>query len=113
MFWICSRTWKAVATQPIGRLASKTRESANARNFSDRGDSTVTRRGPEPDAKRYPDHRPSKLRPTDTAYWEQHGDRSFGIGHVFKYPYSYYNLMQRVDDPALKRDWEAKAYHVF
>ncbi len=27
---------------------------------------TVTRRGPEPDSKRYPDHKPSDLRPTDS-----------------------------------------------
>lgn len=35
------------------------------------------------------------------------------IGHVFKYPYSYYDLLQRADDPALAKEWDAKAYHVF
>jgi hypothetical protein len=74
---------------------------------------TVTRQGPEPDAKRYSDHKPSKLRPTDSAYWEKRGDHSVDIGHVFKYPYSYYDLMKHANDPALKRNWEAKAYHVF
>jgi hypothetical protein len=74
---------------------------------------TVTRRGPEPDSKRYADHKPSRLRPTDSAYWERRGDRSVGIGHVFKYPYSGYDLLRRADDPALKRAWNAKAYHVY
>ena len=74
---------------------------------------TVTRRGPDPDSKRYPDHKPSPLRPTDAAYWQRRGDRSLGIGHVFKYPYSYYELLRLADDPELKRAVDAKAYHVF
>ncbi len=74
---------------------------------------TVTRRGPPPDAKRYADHKPSALRPIDLEYWHQRGDKSLGIGHVFKYPYSYYDLLHRANDPHLARDWEAKAYHVF
>jgi hypothetical protein len=74
---------------------------------------TVTRRGPEPDAKRYPDHPPSDLRPTDAAYWRHRGDRSVDIGHVFKYPYSYYDLLRRAGDPELKRVLDAKAYHLF
>jgi hypothetical protein len=74
---------------------------------------TVTRRGPEPDAKRYPDHKPSNLRPTNATYWEKRGDHAVDIGHVFKYPYSYYDLLRRAGDPALKQAWDAKAYHVF
>ena len=49
---------------------------------------TVTRRGPEPDSRRIPEHKPSYLRPIDTAYWKNRGDKTVGIGHVFKYPYS-------------------------
>lgn len=74
---------------------------------------TVTRQGPAPDSKRYPDHKPSDLRPTDREYWERRGNRSLGIGHVFKYPYSCYDLLRRAGDPALKRAWNLKAYHVF
>ena len=74
---------------------------------------TVTRRGPESDARRIADHKPSKLRPTDAEYWKQRGDRAVGIGHVFKYPYSYYDLLERANDPALQREWDAKAFHVF
>ncbi len=74
---------------------------------------TVTRRGPEPDAKRLPDHQPSDLRPTSAAYWKKRGDRAVDIGHVFKYPYSYYDLLRRADDPELRRVLDAKAYHLF
>ena len=74
---------------------------------------TVTRQGPGPDSRRYPDHRPSNLRPIDSKYWEERADKSLGIGHVFKYPYSCYDLLRRAGDPALERDWNAKAYHVF
>ena len=74
---------------------------------------TVTRRGPEPDSKRYPDHKPTDLRPTDSAYWERRGDNSVGIGHVFKYPYAYYDLLRRAGDPELRRALDAKAYHLF
>jgi hypothetical protein len=74
---------------------------------------TVTRRGPEPDSKRYPDHKPSDLRPTDSEYWQRRGDHAVGIGHVFKYPYSYYELLRRAGDPELRRAIDVKAYHLF
>lgn len=74
---------------------------------------TFTRRGPEPGAKRLPDHSPSTLRPTQADYWEKRGDHAVDIGHVFKYPYGYYDLLRRANDPALTSEWEAKAYHLF
>lgn len=74
---------------------------------------TVTRRGPEPGARKISDHKPSKLRPTDTAYWNQRGDKTLGIGHVFKYPYGYYDLLSRANDPELARRFDAKAFHLF
>ncbi len=74
---------------------------------------TVTRQGPASDDKRRPDHKPTDLRPTDAEYWERRGDNTMGIGHVFKYPYAYYDLMRRAKDPELQRDLDAKAYHVF
>ena len=74
---------------------------------------TVTRRGPDPDSERRPDHKPSDLRPTDSSYWERRGDNTVGIGHVFKYPYSYYDLLRRANDPELRRALDAKAYHLF
>lgn len=74
---------------------------------------TVTRRGPGPDSKRRPDHKPSELRPNDSAYWEKRGEHTVGIGHVFKYPYSYYDLLRRAGDPELRRALDGKAYHLF
>jgi len=74
---------------------------------------TITRRGPEPDSKPLPDHPPSDLRPTDSAYWERRGDNTVGIGHVFKYPHSYYDLLRRAGDRELECVWDEKAYHLF
>ena len=74
---------------------------------------TVTRRGPDKDARRIADHKPSDLRPKDATYWQKRGDRAVDIGHVFKYPYSYYNLIRRANDPELQQTFEAKAYHLF
>jgi hypothetical protein len=74
---------------------------------------TVTRRGPDSDAKRIPDHKPSSLQPREAKYWQSRGDHAVDIGHVFKYPYSYYNLLRRANDTELKKDWEAKMFHLF
>ena len=74
---------------------------------------TVTRLGPGPDSKPRPDHKPSDLRPTDSAYWEKRGNNTMGLGHLFKYPYSCYDLLRRADDPMLERAWDEKAYHLF
>lgn len=74
---------------------------------------TVTRRGPEADAKRIADHKPSELRPTGAEYWEKRGNNTVDIGHLFKYPYSYYDLVRRAEDAELGRVMDGKAYHVF
>ncbi len=74
---------------------------------------TVTRLGPEPGDRRIADHQPSKLRPKDAEYWQQRGDKAVGIGHVFKYPYGYYDLLGRADDVELAQAFDAKAYHLF
>lgn len=74
---------------------------------------TVTRLGPEPEARKIADHKPSKLRPIDTEYWKQRGDKTLSIGHVFKYPYGYYDLVRRAEDPELARSLDAKAYQIF
>lgn len=74
---------------------------------------TVTRLGPDPDAKPLPDHAPSDLRPVDAAYWEARGDTAVGIGHAFKYAYSCYELLRSADNPPLAQTWDKKAYHVF
>lgn len=74
---------------------------------------TVTRGGPQPGERAIADHAPSDLRPNTAAYWQKRGEKTLGIGHVFKYPYSNYDLLRRVNDPALQQTWEAKAYQLF
>ncbi|MEZ6121756.1 MAG: hypothetical protein R3C49_01120 [Planctomycetaceae bacterium] len=74
---------------------------------------TVTRKGPEPTDRKYTDHAFSKLRPTDTEYWQKRGEKTLGIGHVFKYPYAYYELLAKANDPEIHNEFESKAWHVF
>lgn len=74
---------------------------------------TVTRGGPKAGDRRIADHAPSALRPNSADYWQKRGEKTLGIGHVFKYPYSYYDLLRRAADPELSREWEAKADQLF
>jgi hypothetical protein len=74
---------------------------------------TVTRLGPQPGEPKIKDHTFSKLRPNNTEYWQKRGDKTLGIGHVFKYPYAYYDLLARAKDPELEKELEAKAWQLF
>lgn len=74
---------------------------------------TVTRQGPGPGSRVIAERRPSPLRPNNAEYWRARGDHAVDIGHVFKYPYSYYDLLRRAADPALKQEWESKAHRLF
>ncbi len=74
---------------------------------------TVTRRGPEPTDRKIADHKFSKLRPNEAEYWQKRGDKTLGIGHVFKYPYAYYELTARANSAELVQEFETKAWHVF
>ncbi len=74
---------------------------------------TVTRKGPAKDDRRIKDHASTNLRPLDAEYWQKRSDRSVGIGHVFKYPYAYYDLVSRAGDCEITREIEKKAWHVF
>lgn len=74
---------------------------------------TVTRMGPQADDRKIADHAMSRLRPNEAAYWQKRGDKTLGIGHVFKYPYAYYDLLARAQDPELERELDAKAWQLF
>lgn len=74
---------------------------------------TVTRMGPQADDRKIKDHAQSPLRPNSAEYWQQRGDKSLGLGHVFKYPYAYYDLLTRANDPQLKQELDAKAWQIF
>jgi hypothetical protein len=74
---------------------------------------TVTRLGPQSGERKIKDHEPSQLRPSEARYWQQRGEHSLGIGHVFKYPYAYYDLLERAGDPELQQELDAKAWQLF
>jgi hypothetical protein len=74
---------------------------------------TVTRLGPQPDDRKIKEHTVTPLRPTDTQYWEKRGDKSLGLGHVFKYPYAYYDLLARAEAPELAKRFNDKAWRLF
>ena len=74
---------------------------------------TITRNGPPPGDKVFAEHKPSKLRPNSAEYWQKRGDKQVDIGHAFKYPYSYYDLLRRVKDETLKQEIDEKAWRVF
>ncbi len=74
---------------------------------------TVTRKGPQPGERKISDHRISDLRPNVTKYWQLRGDKTLGIGHVFKYPYAYYDLLARANDPELAKELDEKAWQIF
>ena len=73
---------------------------------------TTMRRGPGETAQRYPEHQPSKLTPLNYEYWERKRSVS-GLGHVFKYPYSFYNLISQLDDEELRQRVVAEGYRIF
>jgi hypothetical protein len=74
---------------------------------------TVTRQGPQPGDRKIKDHRASRLRPDQAEYWRKRGDKTLGIGHVFKYPYAYYDLLARANAPEIERELDAKAWQLF
>ena len=74
---------------------------------------TVTRRGPQPDDRKIKDHVVIKQLPNQAEYWQKRGVTTLGIGHVFKYPYAYYDLLARAKDQELERELESKAWQLF
>ncbi len=74
---------------------------------------TVTRSGPQSDDRKIKDHSVSALRPNSAEYWKRRGEKTLGIGHVFKYPYAYYDLLARANDPELAKTLDAKAWQLF
>lgn len=74
---------------------------------------TVTRMGPQSDDRKIKDHAFSELRPDEAPYWKSRGDKTLGIGHVFKYPYAYYDLLARAGDEDLEKEIDEKAWQLF
>ncbi len=71
------------------------------------------RRGPKEKDRQIPDHPPSSLTPLDQAYWEQRNPVRPGLGHAFKYAYSFFNLLPGLNNPELKQRCVAAGYKIF
>lgn len=74
---------------------------------------TSMRRGPRETDRHIPDHLPSSLTPLDHDYWAQRNPVRPGLGHAFKYAYSFYNLLRGLNDPDLKQRCLAAGYRIF
>jgi hypothetical protein len=71
------------------------------------------RRGPKATDALIPEHAPSNLTPLERDYWARRKAILPGIGHIFKYPYSFFNLLSRLDDPDLKTRCLSAGYRIF
>ena len=74
---------------------------------------TVTRLGPQATDRAIKPHPLTKLRPNNLEYWQRRGDKTLGLGHVFKYPYAAYDLLARANDPALEKAFDSCAWRLF
>jgi len=70
------------------------------------------RRGPEKSDRRIPEHPPASLTPLNEAYWKHRKQIRPGLGHAFKYAWSFYNLLRGLDDPELKQRCSAEGYRI-
>jgi hypothetical protein len=71
------------------------------------------RQGPAASDRHIPDHPASELTPLDHDYWEQRKSVRSGLGHAFKYAYSFYNLLAQLDNPVLRDRCLAESYRIF
>ncbi len=71
------------------------------------------RRGPGVSARPIPEHPASDLTPLDQAYWERRTSVRPGLGHAFKYPWSFYSLLARLKDSVLRDRCLAESYKIF
>ena len=74
---------------------------------------TTMRRGPRETDRHIPEHPPSNLTPLDRHYWKQRKTVRSGLGHAFKYPWSFFSLLSRLDDQDLKQRCLAAGYAIF
>ena len=71
------------------------------------------RNGPTEKSPHIPDQPPSKLTPLVHAYWENRKSVRSGLGHAFKYAYSFYNLFSGLSDPDLKKRCLEESHKIF
>ena len=71
------------------------------------------RRGPGKTTRRIPDHKEQAHTPLEKEYWQQKKSVKSGLGHAFKYAYSFYNLLSGLKNPDLKKVCLEKSYQIF
>lgn len=71
------------------------------------------RRGPKATDRHIPDHPVSPLTPLDADYWKRRKSLRSGLGHAFKYAYSFYNLFSKLRDPILRDRCLAESHKIF
>lgn len=71
------------------------------------------RRGPMETDRHIPEHPPSSLTPLEQDYWKNRNPVRAGLGHAFKYPYSFYNLLSGLHNPELEKRCVAEGYRIF
>jgi hypothetical protein len=69
--------------------------------------------GPKETDPHIPDHPASTLTPLDCDYWKQRKSVRSGLGHAFKYSYSFYNLFSKLRDPILRERCMAESHKIF
>jgi hypothetical protein len=70
------------------------------------------RRGPEKTDRRIPEHPPASLTPLNQDYWKHKQQIRPGLGHAFKYAWSFYSLLRGLNDPDLKQRCIAEGYRI-
>jgi hypothetical protein len=68
--------------------------------------------GPGEGDRSIPEHPPSDSTPLEERYWQTRQANDIGLGHCFKYPYAYHNLLDLVCDAGLKSRCENEAYRI-
>jgi len=71
------------------------------------------RRGPKETDRHIPDHPASTLTALEYDYWKQRKSVRSGLGHTFKYAYSFYNLFSKLRDPILRERCRAESHKIF
>jgi hypothetical protein len=70
------------------------------------------RMGPQKTDVPRPERLSSDLLPHHRAYWQARRAQAIGLGHVFKYPYGFYEWIRLARDPCLQQQCMRVAHHI-
>jgi len=69
--------------------------------------------GPRESDRQIPDHPATALTPLDHSYWERGKPLRASLGHAFKYPWSFYSLLARLEDSSLRERCLSESHKIF